>query len=120
MRVISHVEKELQHAQWKLYDHWVWLLRELADSLFASPEVSASVWRSTKIALKWQCLGSAIAEAFSAALWPAIGLPSAAELTDLRAEIVALCDELAANRGFGQFVPLQEPRLYNPCFAGGD
>jgi len=104
MRVISRVERELQHAQWKFYDDWVGLLSELANSLFASPEVGTSVRRSTKIALKWQCLGSAIAEAFSAAWWPAIGLPSAAELTELRAEIVALRDELAANRGLEQFV----------------
>jgi outer membrane protein TolC len=33
-----------------------------------------------------------------AALWPAVGLPSAAELTELRAEVGALRDDLAEAR----------------------
>src|SRR5271154_6680625 len=48
--------------------------------------------------LKWQRLGSAMTGAFFAALWPAVGLPSAAELTELRAEVGALRDDLAAAR----------------------
>ena len=48
--------------------------------------------------LKWQRLGSAMTGAFFAALWPAVGLPSAAELTELRAEVGALRDDLAVAR----------------------
>src|SRR5512146_1150151 len=79
-----------QQAGWKAYDAWVELLNESVNGLYASPEVGSSVGRSMEASLRWQRLGSAMTEAFFAALWPAIGLPSAAELTELRAEVGAL------------------------------
>lgn len=91
-------EQELQQAGWKVYDAWVRLLTESANNLYASPEVGSSVGRSMEASLKWQRLGNAMAGAFFAALWPAVGLPSAAELTELRAEVGALRDELAMVR----------------------
>ncbi|HVB78879.1 MAG TPA: hypothetical protein VNE82_02890 [Candidatus Binataceae bacterium] len=91
-------EQELQQAGWKAYDAWVRLLSESANGLYASPEVGASVGRSMDASLKWQRLGSAMTGAFFAALWPALGLPSAAELTELRAEVGALRDDLAEAR----------------------
>ena len=91
-------EQELQQAGWKVYDAWVRLINESANTLYASPEVGSSMGRSMEGALKWQRLGSAMASAFFAALWPAVGLPSAAELTELRAEVGALRDDLAMAR----------------------
>ena len=91
-------EQELQQAGWKVYDAWVRLMNESANSLYASPEVGSSVGRSMEASLKWQRLGSAMTSAFFAALWPAVGLPSAAELTELRAEVGALRDDLAEAR----------------------
>ena len=91
-------EQQLQQAGWKAYDAWVQLVDGSANGLYASPEVGASVGRSMEASLKWQRVGSAMAGAFFAALWPAVGLPSAAELTDLRAEVGALRDDLAAAR----------------------
>jgi hypothetical protein len=91
-------EQKLQQAGWKAYDAWVQLLNESANGLYASPEVGSSVGRSMEASLKLQRLGSATASAFFAALWPAVGLPSAAELTELRAEVGALRDDLAAAR----------------------
>lgn len=91
-------EQELQQAGWKAYDAWIQLLSESTDGLYASPEVGASVGRSMEASLKWQRLGSAMTGAFFAALWPAVGLPSAAELTELRAEVGALRDDSAAAR----------------------
>jgi hypothetical protein len=93
-----HGEWELQQAGWKAYDAWVQLLNESANGLYASPEVGDSVGRSMEASLKWQRLGSAMTGAFFAALWPAVGLPSAAELTELRAEVGALRDDLAMAR----------------------
>lgn len=90
--------KDLQLAGWKTYDAWVRLLNESANGLYASPEVGSSVGRSMEASLRWQRLGSAMADAFFAALWPAMGLPSAAELTELRAEVGALRDDLAMAR----------------------
>jgi hypothetical protein len=91
-------EQKLQQAGWKAYDAWMELLSESTNGLYASPEVGASVGRSMEASLRWQRLGSAMTGAFFAALWPAMGLPSAAELTELRAEVGALRDDLAVAR----------------------
>jgi hypothetical protein len=90
--------RDLEQAGWKAYDAWVQLLNESANGLYASPEVGSSVGRSMEASLKWQRLGSAMREAFFAAVWPAVGLPSAVELTELRAEVGALRDDLAMAR----------------------
>jgi hypothetical protein len=82
-------EQELQQAGWKAYDAWVRLMSESANSFYDSPELGASMGRSMEASLKWQRMGSAMAGAFFAALWPAVGLPTATELTELRAEVGA-------------------------------
>jgi hypothetical protein len=92
------LQMDLQQAGWKAYDAWVQLLNESANGLYASPEVGSSVGRSMEASLKWQRLGSAMRDAYFAALWPAVGLPSGAELTELRAEVGALRDDLAMAR----------------------
>jgi len=92
------LQMDLQQAGWKAYDAWVQLLNESANGLYASPEVGNSVGRSMEASLKWQRLGSAMSDAYFAALWPAVGLPSGAELTELRAEVGALRDDLAMAR----------------------
>ncbi len=91
-------EQDLQQAGWKAYDAWVQLLNESANGLYNSPAVGSAVGRSMEASLKWQRLGSAMTGAVFAALWPAVGLPSAAELTELRAEVGALRDDLAEAR----------------------
>jgi len=117
-------EQELQQAGWKAYDAWVQLLNESANGLYASPEVGDSVGRSMEASLKWQRLGSAMTGAFFAALWPAVGLPSAAELTELRAEVGALRDDLAEARLEAEEaraaeteVPVSEPQVGDPLTA---
>jgi hypothetical protein len=94
----QNLEKDLRQAGWKAYDAWVQLLGESANGLYASPEIGAAVGRSMETSLKWQRMGSAMTGAFFASLWPAVGLPSAAELTELRAEVGALRDDLATAR----------------------
>jgi hypothetical protein len=91
-------EQTLQQAGWKAYDAWVQLMNESANSFYQSPEIGASVGRSMETSLQWQRLGTAVTDAFFAALWPAVGLPSSAELTELRAEVGALREELATAR----------------------
>jgi hypothetical protein len=92
------IQQDLQQAGWKAYDAWVQLLNASTDGLYASPEVGSALGRSMEASLRWQRLGSAMTGAFFAALWPAVGLPSAAELTELRAEVGALRDDLAMAR----------------------
>ena len=117
-------EQELQQAGWKAYDAWMRLLSESANGLYASPEVGASVGRSVEASLRWQRLGSAMTGAFFAALWPAVGLPSAAELTELRAEVGALRDDLAMARleaeearAAGIDLPASESQVADPLTA---
>jgi hypothetical protein len=117
-------QQDLQQAGWKAYDAWVQLLNESANGLYASPEVGSSVGRSMEASLRWQRLGSAMTDAFFAALWPAIGLPSAAELTELRAEVGALRDDLAMARLEAEEaraaeieVPAEEPQVGDPLTA---
>jgi hypothetical protein len=95
-------QQELQQAGWKAYDAWVRLMSESTNSLYDSPEVGSSVGRSMEASLKWQRMGSAITGAFFAALWPAVGLPTATELIELRAEVGALRDDLAVARLEGE------------------
>jgi hypothetical protein len=92
------LKMDVQQAGWKAYDAWVQLLNESANGLYNSPEVGSAVGRSMESSLKWQRLGSAMTGALFAALWPAVGLPSAAELTELRAEVGALRNDLAEAR----------------------
>ncbi len=87
-----------QNAEWKTYDAWVQVVNEAANALYTSPLAGAALGRSMERSLGWQRLGSAVTNAFFAALWPAVGLPSSAELSELRAEVGALRDDLAAAR----------------------
>ncbi len=88
----------VQQAGWKAYDAWVQVVNESANALYTNPQAGASLGRSMEASLRWQRLGAAVTNAFFAALWPAVGLPSAAEVGELRAEVGTLRDELGAAR----------------------
>lgn len=92
------VEDEVQAVGWKAYDAWVRLANQATEDMYGSQAFGTAVGTSMEQALKWQRVGSAMAGAFFGALWPAIGLPTAAELNDLRAEVRALRDEVAESR----------------------
>ncbi len=91
-------ERKAQEAGWRAYDAWVRLLNAATDQLYGDAAFGASTGRSMESALRWQRMASAAAGAFFGALWPAVGLPTAVELTELRAEVRALRDELAGAR----------------------
>jgi len=91
-------ERKAQEAGWKAYDTWVRAISAATDALYDSEAFGAAAGRWIESGLKWQRLSSAAAGAFFGALWPAIGLPTAAEMTELRAELRALRDEAAAAR----------------------
>lgn len=91
-------ERKVQEAGWRAYDAWVRLLNAATDQLYGDAAFGASTGRAMEGALRWQRTASAAAGAFFGTLWPAVGLPTAAELTELRAEVRALRDEVAATR----------------------
>jgi polyhydroxyalkanoate synthase len=76
---------------WDTYDAWIRFANEFTNLLYADPLFGAAAVRWMELALRWQLFGSALADAFFAALWPATGLPTAKELAEVRAsrELVA-------------------------------
>ena len=88
--------RELQEAVWNTYDTWIRFANEFTSLLYADPLFGAAAARWIELALGWQRFGSALAGAFSATLWPTIGLPTATELAELRAEVRALRESVAA------------------------
>jgi hypothetical protein len=91
-------ERKVQEAGWRAYDAWVRLMNAATDDLYGDAAFGAATGRSMEGALRWQRMSSAMAGAFFGTLWPAVGLPTAAELTELRAEVRALRDEAGAAR----------------------
>jgi hypothetical protein len=91
-------EEELHKSGWKAYDALVRFVNAATDETYASPAFGYAAGRSMETALKWQRLNSAISNAFFSALWPAMGLPTVADLNELRAQVSALHDELADAR----------------------
>jgi polyhydroxyalkanoate synthase subunit PhaC len=79
--------RELQEAAWATYDTLIRLANEFTDRAYGDPLFGAAAARWMEMALKWQRFGSTLASAFFAALWPAVGLPTSAELAELRTEI---------------------------------
>lgn len=93
-RMVNGAEDELRKAGWKAYDAWVSLTNEATNQLYASPATGAITGRTMETALRVQQMGGALASAFFGNLWPAVGLPTAQELTALRSEVASLRAEL--------------------------
>lgn len=87
-------EKDLTETAWKGYDAWVRLASASIDGLYRNPLVGDSLARSLEGFLRWQRLSSTLAGAFFAGVWQAVGLPQAAEVQALRAEVQALHEKL--------------------------
>lgn len=87
-------EKELTEAAWKGYDAWVRLTRTSVDGLYRNPLFGDLLARSLEGILRWQRLSTALAGAFFAGLWQAVGLPKAAEVQALQAVVQALREDL--------------------------
>jgi hypothetical protein len=87
-------EKEITETAWKGYDAWVRLATVTIDNLYRIPLFGEVVARSLDATLRWQRLSNALVGASFAGLWPAIGLPTAAAVQGLRAEVQTLREEL--------------------------
>jgi hypothetical protein len=93
-------ERDLHEAGWKAYDAAVAIANETTNRVFTTPALVSLTSRSLEAAVRWQRLNNALSGAFFAALWPAVGLPTATEvqaarddLAQLRAEVRALSVE---------------------------
>jgi hypothetical protein len=87
-------EKEITETAWKGYDAWVRLATATIDNLYRIPLFGEVVARSLDATLRWQRLSNALVGASFAGLWPVIGLPTAAAVQGLRAEVQTLHEEL--------------------------
>jgi hypothetical protein len=89
-------EKKIVEATWKGYDAWVRLASTSIDDLYSSPLFGEVLARSLDRWLRWQRLNQVTVGTFFAALWPAVGLPTAEAVQALHEEISSLDIRLQA------------------------
>jgi hypothetical protein len=89
-------ELELNEAGWKAYDGLISIVNQATSDLYSSRRFGAFAGRSTELGLRVQRLNQALAGAFFATLWPALGLPSAQEVEALREDVRGLRGEVRA------------------------
>lgn len=82
--------EELRKTRWKAYDAGVAITTELTNRLYTSRRVGRVSGRALDASLKLRRLADAASGAFFAALWPMVGLPTAAEMRRLSDEIESL------------------------------
>jgi hypothetical protein len=87
-------EDALRTAGWKAYDAFVGLANEVTNEIYASPITAQVTNRAMEASLRWQEIGNALAGAFFGNLWPSIGLATANQINNLRAEIAGVRREL--------------------------
>ena len=89
-------EKEVVEAAWKGYDAGVRLASASIDDAYRDPVVGDFVARFLDGWLRWQQLSQVVAGAFFTALWPAVGLPTAAAVQALYEELRSVDARLQA------------------------
>lgn len=88
---------DLEQTGWKAYDAAVAITTELTNRLYASPRIGRASSRALEDWLNLQRLTSAASGAFFAALWPLVGLPTAAEMQLLIDQVESLREQLQAS-----------------------
>jgi hypothetical protein len=102
----SSDERELHEAGWKAYDAAVAIANDATNRVFTTPAIASMTSRSLEAAVRWQRLNNALSGAFFAALWPALGLPTAAEVQAARDDLSEIRGEIQAMRiASGQRAP---------------
>src|SRR5579864_2739088 len=87
-------EASLSDVAWRAYDSVVGLTKVTTDGLFTNETVGKVLGTSIDLMLRWQRFNNAVAAAWFNALWPAVGLPTAVEVEQVRADIRGLREEL--------------------------
>ena len=88
------IDRQLHELGWKAYDTVIGAANGATNRVFTSPTVGQVLGGAIDIMLRWQRLNAAVAGAFFAALWPAVGLPSATEVEAIRGEMRSMREEL--------------------------
>ena len=83
-------------AAWKGYDAAVRLTTKAVDDLYRSPWFGEMTARSLEVFLRWQKAGTTLTTALLTNVSQAAGLPSSAEMQEIREEVRALRQEVRA------------------------
>ena len=95
-------EKKVVETVWKGYDAWVRLASTSIDDLYRNPLFGDWLTRSLDRWVRWQRLNQVAVGTFFAALWPAVGLPTAAAVQALHEELYSLDLRLKAQNATAQ------------------
>ena len=88
------IDRQVHEIGWKAYDTVVGAANNATNRLYSNPAVGNVLGGAIDIMLRWQRFNAAVAGAFFAALWPAVGLPSAAEVEALRRDMRSMREEV--------------------------
>jgi len=87
-------ENELENTAWEGYDAWIRLMGVATGELYTSPLFGDILERSLGGLLRVQRLANAVSGALFTAVWGVIGLPTAADVHSVRADLGHLRREL--------------------------
>jgi len=90
----SQIDRQVHEVAWKAYDSAVGAANYVINGLFTSPAVGNVLGGAIDTVLRWQRFNAAVAGAFFAALWPAVGLPSASDVEAIRIDVRSMREEL--------------------------
>jgi hypothetical protein len=90
----SRIDRQLHELGWKAYDTVVGAANNATNRMLTSPTVGNVLGSAIDLMLRYQRFNAAVAGAFFAALWPAVGLPSATEVEAIRGEVRSMREEL--------------------------
>jgi hypothetical protein len=91
-------EGELEKAGWKAYDAAIALFNSATNALYTNESFGGVATRILDAAARANRLQTAMAGAFFASLWPAVGLPTADDVESLHEQIRGLRGDLAQSR----------------------
>jgi hypothetical protein len=90
----SEVDRQVHEVAWDAYDTTVGAANYVINRLFASPAAGNVLGGAIDTVLRWQRFNAAVAGALFAALWPAVGLPSASDVEAIRIDVRSMREEL--------------------------
>jgi hypothetical protein len=88
------IDRQLHEIGWKAYDTVVGAAHAATGRVLTSPTVGQLLGGAIDFTLRWQRFNAAVAGAFFATLWPAVGLPTAGAVEALRSDVRAMREEL--------------------------
>lgn len=120
VRVLARTdERELNEAGWKAYDTIVKVANDATSRVYTNSVFGRVAGGAMEFAVRAQRLNAALSGAIFANLWPALGLPTAADVASMREEVSAMRTDVAqrAEIAVAAIEPAQ-PRLPrdNPRF----